>query len=99
MLFLWFSENGFDIREMFEYKGQSNFVRLKLYAYPFFVKQVFANFAFNVSENASSLVKGKIFDLNRMGGAGYLMLSPLRFFGLYWMTLHWMTSSSLRRVI
>ncbi|KAB1208316.1 hypothetical protein CJ030_MR7G023845 [Morella rubra] len=63
VLLHWFTENGFDFQNIFDYQGWSYFGGLKCDSFPYLVKQSFANFVFTFSKDASSHVKGKDLDL------------------------------------
>ncbi|KAB1226828.1 hypothetical protein CJ030_MR1G005052 [Morella rubra] len=62
--FKWFSESGFDFKEMFDYQGLSVFVNLKVDCYVYLVKLVYGNFQYSKAEDASSYVNGKQLDLS-----------------------------------
>ncbi|KAB1205047.1 hypothetical protein CJ030_MR7G016691 [Morella rubra] len=62
--FEWFSANGFDFQDMFEFQGWETLVSIKENCYVYLVKLVFANFQFSKSEDADSYVNGKMLDLS-----------------------------------
>lgn len=85
MLLSWFTENDFDFQEMFDYQWWSNFVGLKCDSFSYLIKQSFANFAFTVTEDATSLVKDKDLDLSA-SSLNVVALSPnsgVKFFESY----------------
>lgn len=61
--FPWFNENGFDFKEIFDFHGWSVLVNLKVEVFTYLVKLTYANFAYTVTEDASSLINGKHLDL------------------------------------
>ncbi|KAB1216431.1 hypothetical protein CJ030_MR4G029041 [Morella rubra] len=102
VLFPWFKKDGFDFQEMFDYQGWSNFVGLKCDSFPYLLKQSFANFASTVSEDATSLVKGKDLYLS-VTSINVMALSPnsrVEFFESYtWAALFDVESIEILRVV